>query len=214
MANRSGPKGDEFERLMAKKLNEAYETEEFAKTPGSGALMGLTNFGKKMGLSEAVRRTLASDLIVPDWFKFSVECKWYKNSPNYAAIIKGADSDLDGWLGETLYDAINTDLVPLLFFKTNNKGIHAVLPKYFGRDMSDTRTGDWIIPQYFCGYGDFVIFGLDYFLDNRRVFVDYATNMQKSWIDTWYTNSEHVKYLLENLKKVKAKQKNKPRKRK
>lgn len=211
MANRSGPKGDEFERLMAKKLNEAYGTEEFVRTPGSGALMGLTNFGKKMGLSEAVRRTLASDLIVPDWFKFSVECKWYKDKPSYAAMIKGPDSMLDVWLGETLYDAINLQLVPLLFFKTNNKGIHVALPKYFGRDMQDNKTGDWIIPQYFCGYGDFVIFGLDYFLDNRRVFVDYATNMQKSWLETWFTNSEHVKYLLETLKKVKEKRKGKPK---
>lgn len=201
MAKRSGPKGDEFERLMAKKLNEAFKTEEFCRTPGSGALMGLTNFGKKMGLSEDVRRTLASDLIVPSWFNFSVECKWYKDKPNYATIIKGTDSDLDGWLGETLYDAINVNLVPLLFFKTNNKGIHVALPK----PCCHVPNMIWDLPPQYCVYGDFIISGLDWFVDNQQNLMEYAKDMRDDRLESWFTNSTHVQYLLKNLKKRKVK---------
>lgn len=207
MAKRSGPKGDEFEREIAKTLNEAFNTEEFARTPGSGALTGLSNFAKRMGLSEDVRRTLGSDLIVPDWFRFSVECKWYKDSPNYATIIKGNDSDLDVWLGETVFDAINFGLNPLLFFKTNRKGVHVALPKTF-------MAGEVNLPVYlthYLVYNEFIIIGLDQFLEHRINIVDIGDHELENTM-MWLENSQYIKQLLLNLQE--QKKKSKPKKRK
>lgn len=201
MAKRSGPKGDEFERLMASKLNEAYNTEEFVRTPGSGAFVGLTNFGKKFGLAEDVKRTLASDLITPEWFKFSVECKWYKDKPNYAAIIKGSDTDLDGWLGETLYDAINLKLAPLLFFKTNRKGVHVALWKFF-KDIWIFRESTVAVePNYYLVYGDFLITDANWFLENNHLMAEIAEDVQKSGaLEVFFEQSPHVVELLDKLK--------------
>ncbi|KKL99244.1 hypothetical protein LCGC14_1816430, partial [marine sediment metagenome] len=48
---------------MCKIFNRLYETEEFSRTPNSGAMMGRSNWGRKQGLSENVKRTLGSDII-------------------------------------------------------------------------------------------------------------------------------------------------------
>ena len=160
MPSRSKTKGNKFENDTVKVLNEAYDTEEFSRTPNSGAMMGRSNWGKNQGLAENVKRTLGADIIVPDDFKFAVECKHYKDDPNYAQIIKGPDSMLSHWLGECVYDAINLDLNPLLFFKTNRKGTHFALPQYFHESC--------LIGDYFLLYGPFVISGMDTFLVNAK----------------------------------------------
>ena len=145
---------------MVKIFNRLYETEEFSRTPNSGAMMGRSNWGKKQGLSENVKRTLGSDIIVPDWFRFSVECKHYADTPTYEAIIKApGDKTLDHWLGETLFDAANLHLHPMLVFKTNRKGTHIVLPSYF---LEATK------PNYYVKYGAFIIVGLDVLEDRAK----------------------------------------------
>ena len=154
MPSKSKAKGNKFERDIRDFLNRVYETEEFSRTPNSGAIMGRTNWGKNEGLAEGVKRTLGSDIIVAEDFRFAVECKHYADSPNYAAIVKGPDSSLDRWLGETLFDAGNLSLHPMLFFKTNRKGTHAAIPNYFL---------DVINPDYYLKYGAFVIIGIDDF---------------------------------------------------
>ena len=157
MPSKSKTKGNKFENDMVKLLNEVYSTEEFSRTPNSGAIMGRSNWGRKQGLSENVKRTLGSDLIVPDNFKFAVECKHYADTPNYSQIIKGPDATLDHWLAEVLYDAINLDLWPLLFFKTNRKGVHFAIPDKFEFGVDG---------NYFLNYGSFKISGIDTFTSN------------------------------------------------
>ena len=170
MPSRSKTKGNKFENDMVKLLNEVYNTKEFSRTPNSGAIMGRTNWGKNQGLSENVKRTLGSDLIVPDDFKFAVECKHYADTPNYAQIIKGPDTTLDHWLAEATFDAINLDLHPLLFFKTNRKGVHFALPEYFHMQYMEYEgaTTTNVMGDYFLHYGPFVISGIDTFLENAE----------------------------------------------
>jgi hypothetical protein len=151
---------------MCKLLNEVYDTKEFSRTPNSGAMMGRTNWGRKQGLSEDVKRTLGSDLIVPDDFKFAAECKHYKDTPNYSKIIKEPDASLDHWLAEVVFDAINLDLHPLLFFKTNNKGVHFALPDYFA-----------LRSKHYLVYGPFIISGVDTFISNADYFKSQGLGM-------------------------------------
>lgn len=199
MTKRSGLKGGEFERLTAKFLNKVYETEEFTRTPGSGALMGMSNFAKRMGLSEEVRRTLGSDLIVPEWFPYSVECKWYKADPNYSTIIKDNDSMLDLWLGEAVFDAINFDAIPMLVFKTNNQGIHYAIP---------TDIISMIVVTHKLMYNEFTIIGERQFAENAQSIVE-AGQIQKTDIMKWLEQSPYIRRLLDNLMTKKSNRRNK-----
>ena len=197
MPSKSKNKGNTLEREMRDILNAAYDTEEFARTPSSGAIMGLSNYQKNQGLSESTKTVLGSDLICPDWFPFSVECKWYADTPNYATIIKGSDTDLDGWLAEACFDALNLNLHPLLFFKTNRKGVHAALPGFFWPHI---RTNCML--RYF----DFVIVGIDDFIENCESIRDEGqTNirMTKEWLDKseWVNQIVCMMHIKKNKKK-------------
>jgi hypothetical protein len=187
MPSKSKTKGNKFERDIRDFLNETYETEEFSRTPNSGAIMGRSNWGKNQGLSEDVKRTLGSDIITADDFKFAVECKHYSDKPNYATIIKGSDSFLDHWLGEVIFDAINLELHPLLFFKTNRKGIHFALPDYFTLNAS-----------HYLVYGSFIISGIDVFSENAEYIKKEALRGNMLDRTSWYETTE-VRRLLENL---------------
>ena len=195
MPSKSKNKGNTLEREMRDVLNATYETEEFARTPSSGAIMGLSNYKKNQGLSASTRTILGSDLICPDWFKFSVECKWYADKPNYAQIIKGADTDLDGWLAEACFDARNLELNPLLFFKTNRKGVHAALPAFF-----------WPRLQMTCHlrYYEFLIIGIDDFVNNAEVIKDEGETSIRQTLE-WLDRSEWVNQAICTMQTKKGK---------
>ena len=158
MPSRSKTKGNKFENDIVKAFNELHGTEEFRRTPNSGAMMGRSNAAKFAGLSESVQRTLSSDIITPEWFPFAVECKHYGDKPNYAAIIKEHDTTLDHWIGEAIFDAMNQDLHPMLCFKTDRKGAHVVIFKsWFSACVAETE-----IPKFYVTYDEhFAIMGLD-----------------------------------------------------
>jgi hypothetical protein len=60
-------KGNAFERQVAKTLNERFNTDEFSRTPGSGA------FATTHKLPEHLQ--IHGDLITPENFKFVIEAK-------------------------------------------------------------------------------------------------------------------------------------------
>ena len=60
-------KGNNFENKICKTLNERFKTEEFCRTPGSGA------FATTHKLPEYLQ--IAGDLITPSNFRFLIECK-------------------------------------------------------------------------------------------------------------------------------------------
>ena len=60
-------KGSNFERAIAKKLNGRFETEEFCRTPGSGAF-GTTH----KNLPDHLK--IHGDLITPERFLYVIEC--------------------------------------------------------------------------------------------------------------------------------------------
>ena len=64
----SRQKGNAFERKMVHRLNERFETKEFARTPGSGAFATT-----HQNLPEHLK--IHGDLISPQDFKFVIECK-------------------------------------------------------------------------------------------------------------------------------------------
>lgn len=157
MPSKSKTKGNAFERDVSKFLNRVYNTDGFTKTMGSGAFVGKGNWAKRSGLDQNIKVALAGDIITPTWFPFSIECKHYSDTPNYATIIKGPDVTLDSWLGKSIHDAINTQLIPLVFFKTDYKGAHVALPREFAPLLEKMNI------RYFLTYRCFVIVGIDQF---------------------------------------------------
>jgi len=192
MPSKSKSKGNKFESDICKFFNALYETQEFSRTPNSGAMMGRSNWGKRQGLAENVKRTLGSDIIVPDWFRFAVECKHYKDSPTYEAIIKPpGDKVLDHWLGEAVYDAINLNLHPMLIFKTNRKGTHVALPAYFIEAMEN--------PHIYVSYGTFIISGISLLEENAEKIKEAAQDENLEAMRQAFYNMPYVKGLLDNL---------------
>lgn len=189
MPSKSKAKGNSFERELSKTLNEIYSTTEFARTPSSGAIMGRSNFGRNAGLADSVKTTLGSDLIVPEWFKFSVEAKSYKDSPNFSQIIKGDDSDLTQWIAECVYDANNFKLTPLLFFKVNRKGTYCALPAHFK---------DSLKLSHYTIYNEMIIFGLEQFKDNKEVIKRGGEVLRSVSID-WLLRSQYTQGLIQHI---------------
>ena len=156
MASKSKTKGSTFERDVAKMFNEIYNTNEFSRTFGSGAFVGKSNWNKRQGLSDEVKTALAGDIITPKWFPLSIECKNYEDTPAYHNLItEEGDSTMDMWLGKSIFDGINTNMIPCVIFKTTRKGVFVTLPIH----IMDYITLDCNYLRYKC----FVVVSLDNF---------------------------------------------------
>ena len=90
----SRSKGNTFERVVAKTLNIRFNTDEFCRTPGSGA------FGTTHKLPQYLK--VHGDLITPENFKFVIEAKrgydlqledLWKPKSNFYKFIKQAERD-------------------------------------------------------------------------------------------------------------------------
>ncbi len=200
MPSRSKTKGNKFENDVVKAFNELHETEEFRRTPNSGAMMGQSNAAKFAGLSENVKRTLSSDIITPEWYPFAIECKHYGDQPNYALIIKDNDTKLDHWLGESIFDAVNQNLHPMLCFKTDRKGAHVAIPNYWSEHTH-------VYPSHYLIYDCvFMIMGLEQWLATGPLMINIYQEYEEKNLDiehsrTHFTNHSEVKEFLQQLEK-------------
>ncbi len=197
MASKSKAKGSRFEYAIRDMLNRMYDSKEFARTPGSGSIMGRSNFAKREGMSDAAKDTLSADLICPSWFPYSIEAKNYADKPTYATIIHSYDATLDGWLGEALFDAKNFGKIPLLFFNTTRKGSFIAVPEILAKHL---ELGNYLV------YREFRIIGMSFFEPNASVFREKGTELLADVL-AWLETSECVKYLLGSLDAKAAKKK-------
>lgn len=185
MASKSKDKGSRFEYQIRDLLNKVYDSKEFARTPGSGSIMGRSNFAKREGMSDAAKDTLSADMICPSWFPYSIEAKNYADKPTHATMIHSYDTTLDGWLGEALFDAKNAGKIPLLFFNTTRKGAFIAVPEVIAKHLT---LGNYLV------YRDFRIIGMSNFEPNSAVFKDKGTECLADVVK-WMEESTHVKEL-------------------
>ena len=127
-------KGSNFERTIAKKLEEKLNPLCFKKSEGSGARLGGINsiFVKKYG--EEICKIFIGDVTCINngidgiHFNFCIECKSYKTREDIVAMINGK-SDIYKWMNESRVDAAKANLLPLLVFKYNNTPIYVCVDK-------------------------------------------------------------------------------------
>lgn len=194
---KSKQKGNTFEREVANILNTAYNTDEFRRTPSSGAFMGRSNYQRNTNLEESTKITLCGDIICPSWFPYVVEAKHHKNSPNYATMIRGKEPMLDQWLSEVLFDARNAGLQPMLIFKTTRVATYFVVPDYIVSLFNF---------PYILWYHPFAVMSIEYLLQEPKWFA--SCGVQYLGRAKLFFNTEpRVKELLqlvENKKKPKT----------
>lgn len=200
MTSKSKSKGNRLERDVRDALNKAFHTEEFARTPSSGAIMGLSNYQKNRNLEDSTKRALGSDIICPSWFRFSIECKNYNDKPNLSKLINDEDNDLNGWVGEALFDAINMKRTPLLVFRTTRKGTFVVLPFVFNELI---KHQDFNFLRY---KRDFVILNFESFLQSSTIFHEW-NELHYEDIQAWLERSTVVAQMVEQMLTKKGKKK-------
>lgn len=161
MSKNSKAKGSNFERDIANTLNEIYNVQSFARVMSSGAWSGKSNMQKRQGMESQVILAYSSDIIVPGFFKFSVECKAYAKI-DWHNVALGNCRQLNEWVEQCLFDATKTNQDMLIFFKINNQGIHCVLKKEWLDKL--------VLPTYILYQDSYIIFSFENFKINAEKF--------------------------------------------
>jgi hypothetical protein len=155
-------KGSNFERKIANLFSSRFEPvtgikQAFRKNVDSGSYFGGQN--QKRVVTHDLDHATFGDIICPTDFKFSVECKHYKTSPTFAAIVKGKITQLDTWLGQARQDAKNSNKKMMLVVKYN--GVEEVV---FVDELSENVP---LILTYKNSYGYLL---MDFLKQNNNIF--------------------------------------------
>lgn len=116
-------KGNTYERKVSLILSERFATytgieKAFRRNQDSGSFWGATN--QKRINEYDTSKAIFGDIVCPDNFKYSIECKHYKTAPTFKSIVDGKVSQWDGWISQATQDAINSKKKLLLIIKYNN----------------------------------------------------------------------------------------------
>ena len=96
MPSKAKAKGNAWERDVAKHLSEIFN-ENFMRVPNSGAYTGGANVFRVCTLTEAQRRMMDGDIIVPESISnWKLECKNYKELEFHQFFTEC--KRLDGWI--------------------------------------------------------------------------------------------------------------------
>jgi len=135
MSVNGNKKGKCWERELCKKLEELFPTNKFQRVPQSGAFFGGKNRYRAEGAREDAKEILSGDIICPQGFPFSVECKSYKDFP-FHKILKGECKELDEWIKQAESDAEVSRKNMIIFMKFNNIGQYVCFDKKLLQDIN------------------------------------------------------------------------------
>lgn len=122
MAVNGKSKGSSFERKIANLISARFESvtgikQGWRRNPDSGSFFGASNQKRKE--THDLTHAHFGDLICPDNFKYSIECKHYNAGPTFSAIVKGTITQWDKWLEQAEQDAANSKKEMMLIVKYN-----------------------------------------------------------------------------------------------
>lgn len=160
-------KGDSYERLVAKDLSKKFH-DTFRRVPQSGAIMGGQNRFYNKDLRKDAQEILAGDIITPQWFPFTVECKNYKDTPKIRNLLSNGDKDLDQWIKQAKGESEVAGKPWIIVFKvTDIRGKQFVTLdfKHFSEKIVDTKD-----------------YPAEYIMYKGSVIVDYSTFFDKLFV--------------------------------
>ena len=127
----SRSKGSAFERKICNLLNSTFETKEFCRTPGSGA------FASTHKLPEHLK--IHGDLITPEKFKFTIECKKGYNKENLSSLFS-SNSKLIGFINQANKDSISTNKPFMIIWQQDRSEILCILNKHIFPSYLDFKS--------------------------------------------------------------------------
>jgi len=111
-------KGHGFERAVVNILKERFN-KKFSRVPASGAIATT----QSNNLEENALKVLSGDIIVPKYFRFSIEVKSRKEFNFWNFFSE--NSEWMSWWQQAKREALESNRHPLLIVKYNNKKILA-----------------------------------------------------------------------------------------
>jgi hypothetical protein len=119
----SKAKGNTFERKISNLFSDRFAehlgiTKGFRRASDSGSFFGGTN--KARTETHDLSKATFGDIITPDTFAYSIECKHYKTPPSFASIMKQDYKQLNDWLSQAEQDATACGKRVLVIMKFNN----------------------------------------------------------------------------------------------
>jgi hypothetical protein len=116
-------KGNSFERKIANLLSSRFELKTgikkaFRRNADSGSFFGGSN-QKRLETYDTEKASLG-DVICPQTFVYTVECKHYKSAPLFKNIMQQECKEWDGWIKQAEQDSQNSGKKMLLIIKYNN----------------------------------------------------------------------------------------------
>jgi len=154
----SKKKGNKWELDISHLFSEHFK-DEFRRVPQSGAVFGGCNRVRATGVRQDAQEILSGDVIVPEWFEFSIECKSYKDLELHQ-IYTGKCARLDGWIEQGENDAEFAKKKMLLLIKLVRKGTFACV----GRGIIDEKE----LTEYTIYKNKYLIIDLNVFLDKYK----------------------------------------------
>ena len=122
MPSAAKQKGNSWEREVAKNLSEIFN-ENFLRVPNSGAYTGGANVFRVSDLTEAQRRMMDGDIIVPPCMSnFKIECKNYGEFCFHQLF--DTNKTLDKWITQA-----ESGILWFLLIKVTRKGSFVVFSK-------------------------------------------------------------------------------------
>lgn len=128
-------KGNTFERKIAKILSERFSAvlgiqNAFRRNIDSGSYFG----GKNQARMESydLEKAEFGDIVAPNSFRYSVECKHYKTPPTFSALVEQKCKMIDEWIDKANQDAENSGRKMCLIMKFNNVKETVLLDELFG----------------------------------------------------------------------------------
>jgi hypothetical protein len=129
-------KGSGFESTIAKLFTEKFAPLQFRRSQSSGAILGGQNQIFLHRFSDAAKTLFIGDIVPTNeadidraegWqFKFTIECKFYKEADGFASLFK--NPQVKGWFEQAMTDA---DKLPekegILIFKFNHTAVFAAV---------------------------------------------------------------------------------------
>lgn len=128
-------KGNTFERKIANLLSDRFLEvtgipKSFRRNADSGSFFGGTN--KARTETHDLSKASFGDIITPEEFAFSIECKHYKDPPSFASMVKQEVAALDKWITQAEQDAESSGKLPAIIVKYNNVPEVVLLRAAFG----------------------------------------------------------------------------------
>ena len=116
-------KGNTFERKIANTLSARFAdvmgiAASFKRNIDSGSFFGGTN--QRRLATHLTEHATFGDLVCPDAFVYSVECKHYKTQPLFSNILMQDCKQWDGWIEQAVQDSKNSNKKMVIIIKYNN----------------------------------------------------------------------------------------------